>query len=63
MNRKPQGCFSGCGSCLLWAVVLVLLVDGWEGGSWPLRAVEILGLVVIGIVALAVRAQRGGGKA
>lgn len=50
-----RGCFSGCGSCLLWLVVAVLLVDGWEGSSWSLRAVEILGLVVIGIAALAVR--------
>jgi hypothetical protein len=60
---KRGGGFSGCGSCLLWAVVLVLLVDGWTGSSWPLRAVEILMLVVVGILALAVRARRSGGKA
>jgi hypothetical protein len=60
MNRKSGGCFSGCGSCLLWAVVLVLLVDGWTGSSWPLRAVEILMLVVVGIAAFAVRARSRG---
>ena len=60
MNRKSGGCFSGCGSCLLWAVVLVLLVDGWTGSSWSLRAVEILLLVVVGIAALAIRARSRG---
>jgi hypothetical protein len=60
MNLKSGGCFSGCGSCLLWAVVLVLLVDGWSGSSWSLRAVEILLLVVVGIAALAVRARSRG---
>jgi hypothetical protein len=60
MSRKSGGCCSGCGSCLLWAVVLVLLVDGWTGSSWPLRAVEILMLVVVGISTLAVRARSRG---
>jgi hypothetical protein len=45
---------------LLWAVVLVLLVDGWTGSSWSLRAVEILLLVVVGIAALAIRARSRG---
>ena len=36
-----RGC-GGCGSCLLWFVIAVLLVDGWVGSSWPLRAVELL---------------------
>jgi hypothetical protein len=39
---------------------LVLLVDGWTGSSWPLRAVEILMLVVVGIAALAIRARSRG---
>ena len=58
-----RGCFSGCGSCLLWGVVVVLLVDGWVGSSWPLRAVEILGLVVVGIAALAIHWRRRKEKA
>lgn len=62
MNRKPQGCCSGCGGCLLWAVVLVLLADGWVGSSWPLRAVELLALVILGVVSLTVQ-RRGRRKA
>jgi len=58
LNKKRGGCFSGCLSFVLWAAVVVLLVDGWEGSSWPLRAVELALLVALTITGLAVRQRR-----
>ena len=49
------GC--GCGSCLLWLIIVVLLVDGWVGSSWALRAVELLTAAVV-VVAVAYRQHR-----
>lgn len=41
MLTLRRGC-GGCGSCLLWFVIAVLLADGWIGSPWALRAVELL---------------------
>jgi hypothetical protein len=48
------GC--GCGSCLLWFIIVVLLVDGWVGSSWPLRAVELL--IAAAVVVAVAHGQR-----
>jgi hypothetical protein len=63
LTRKRGGCFSGCLTFVVWAVVLVLLVDSWEGSSWPLRGVELALLVALTTVGLAVRQRRTGGRA
>lgn len=62
MNRRRGGCFSGCLTFVLWAVVLVLLVDSWEGSSWALRGAELALLLALGVVALAVRQRRHVGR-
>ena len=59
MTKKRGGCVSGCLTFVLWAVVVVLLVNSWEGSSWPLRGIELALLVVLGVVALAVRRREG----
>jgi hypothetical protein len=43
MKRKSGGCCSGC----LWLFAIALLIYSWEGGPWPLRALELLTVVVI----------------
>lgn len=50
MLTLRRGC-GGCGSCLLWFFILALLVNGWVGSNWPLRAVELAGLAVVVVVA------------
>jgi hypothetical protein len=49
---------TGCGGCLLWGVVVVLLVNGWVGSTWAERAVELLLGAVVGGAAIAVRRHR-----
>jgi hypothetical protein len=56
MWAMRRGC-GGCGSCLFWLVVAVLLVDGWLGSTWPLRAVELLTAVAV-VAAIAYRQRR-----
>jgi len=56
MLAMRRGC-SGCGSCLLWGIIAVLLVDGWVGSSWALRAVE-LGTAAAVVVVAAIYQQR-----
>jgi hypothetical protein len=45
---------------LLWFVIAVLLVDGWVGSSWPLRAVELLMAAAL-VGAIAYRQRRASG--
>ena len=59
MLALRRGC-GDCGSCLLWLVIAVLLVDGWVGSSWPLRAVELLTGVAV-VAAIAYRQRRASG--
>ena len=44
----------GCCSAFVWLLALGLLIEGWDGSPWPLRALELA--IGAGIVAaLAVR--------
>lgn len=59
MLALRRGC-GGCGSCLLWLIIAVLLVDGWVGSSWALRAVELLTGAAV-LAAIAYRQRRASG--
>ena len=49
---------------MLWFVIVVLLVDGWVGSSWALRAVELLtGAAVLAAIAYRQRRASGFGGA
>jgi hypothetical protein len=59
MLALRRGC-GGCGSCLLWFVIVVLLVDGWVGSSWSLRAVElVMGVALVAAIAYRQRSRVG----
>ncbi len=44
-------------SAFAWLLAIGLLIEGWEGSPWPLRAVELLAVAVV-VAALAYRKRR-----
>jgi hypothetical protein len=50
MLTLRRGC-GGCGSCLLWFVIVALLTASWVSSNWALRGLELAGLAVVVVVA------------
>jgi hypothetical protein len=57
------GCGKGCLNLFFWVIVIGLLIEAWQASGGAGRALELLGLAVVGVAGLVVWGYRNQHKA